>query len=158
MLGCKFRVPYNLGQTRHPRLILNKLPGVAGFGPTGKHDSVSKRELIKQAAGNTLRFHAHGLSFCAGALFDPLGKVGRTPRIGDRPMFRFVALPLLVAGLFATSTASTAQTMPTTPGKPVTLVVSFPSGALAAGVAFAIFEIWFLVALPKGPLETYLGY
>jgi hypothetical protein len=37
-------------------------------------------------------------------------------------------------------------------------VVSFPSGALAAGVAFAIFELWFLVALPKGPLETYLGY
>ncbi|UPY37259.1 tripartite tricarboxylate transporter TctB family protein [Sediminicoccus sp. KRV36] len=37
-------------------------------------------------------------------------------------------------------------------------IVSFPSGALAAGVAFAIFELWFLVALPKGPLETYLGY
>ena len=37
-------------------------------------------------------------------------------------------------------------------------VISFPSGALAAGVAFAIFELWFLVALPKGPLETYLGY
>lgn len=37
-------------------------------------------------------------------------------------------------------------------------VVSFPSGALAAGVAFAIFELWFLVALPKGPLEIYLGY
>ena len=37
-------------------------------------------------------------------------------------------------------------------------VVSFPSGALAAGVAFAVFELWFLVALPKGPLETYLGY
>lgn len=37
-------------------------------------------------------------------------------------------------------------------------VVSFPSGALAAGIAFAVFELWFLVALPKGPLETYLGY
>ena len=37
-------------------------------------------------------------------------------------------------------------------------VVSFPSGALAAGVAFAIFELWFLVALPKGPLEEFLGY
>lgn len=35
---------------------------------------------------------------------------------------------------------------------------SIPSGALAAGVAFAVFELWFLVALPKGPLETYLGY
>jgi len=37
-------------------------------------------------------------------------------------------------------------------------VVSLPSGALAAGIAFAVFELWFLVALPKGPLETYLGY
>ncbi len=37
-------------------------------------------------------------------------------------------------------------------------VVSFPSGALAAGIAFVVFELWFLVALPKGPLETYLGY
>jgi len=37
-------------------------------------------------------------------------------------------------------------------------VTAFPSGALAAGFAFAVFELWFLVALPKGPLETYLGY
>lgn len=37
-------------------------------------------------------------------------------------------------------------------------VVSLPAGALAAGVAFVVFELWFLVALPKGPLETYLGY
>ncbi len=37
-------------------------------------------------------------------------------------------------------------------------VTSLPSGALAASVAFAVFELWFLVALPKGPLETYLGY
>ena len=25
-------------------------------------------------------------------------------------------------------------------------------------VAFLIFEVWFLVPMPKGPLETYLGY
>jgi putative tricarboxylic transport membrane protein len=25
-------------------------------------------------------------------------------------------------------------------------------------VLFAVFEIWFLVSLPKGPIETYLGY
>ena len=24
--------------------------------------------------------------------------------------------------------------------------------------AFVMFEIWFLVPLPKGPLETFLGY
>jgi hypothetical protein len=25
-------------------------------------------------------------------------------------------------------------------------------------VTFLMFEVWFLVPLPKGPLETYLGY
>jgi hypothetical protein len=25
-------------------------------------------------------------------------------------------------------------------------------------VAFLVFEVWFLVPLPKGPLETQLGY
>jgi putative tricarboxylic transport membrane protein len=37
-------------------------------------------------------------------------------------------------------------------------ITSLPAGAAAAIVAFVVFEIWFLVALPKGPLETYLGY
>ncbi|PWS36862.1 tricarboxylate transporter [Falsiroseomonas bella] len=32
------------------------------------------------------------------------------------------------------------------------------SGVATALVAFAVFEIWFLVALPKGPLEELLGY
>ncbi|MES2710409.1 MAG: tripartite tricarboxylate transporter TctB family protein [Pseudomonadota bacterium] len=36
--------------------------------------------------------------------------------------------------------------------------VSLASGALAAVVTFVIFEIWFLVALPKGPLEDALGF
>ena len=36
--------------------------------------------------------------------------------------------------------------------------VAIPSGVLAAIIAFTVFELWFLVALPKGPLETYLGY
>jgi hypothetical protein len=35
---------------------------------------------------------------------------------------------------------------------------ALPAGAAAALVAFAVFEIWFLVALPKGPVETWLGY
>ncbi|WP_270937181.1 tripartite tricarboxylate transporter TctB family protein [Falsiroseomonas oryzae] len=33
-----------------------------------------------------------------------------------------------------------------------------PSGIATALVAFVVFEIWFLVALPKGPLEEFLGY
>ena len=35
---------------------------------------------------------------------------------------------------------------------------SLPAGAAAALVAFVVFEIWFLVALPKGPVEAWLGY
>ncbi len=37
----------------------------------------------------------------------------------------------------------------------------WPSSALAVGVplvAFIIFEKWFLVPMPKGPLEAWLGY
>jgi hypothetical protein len=37
-------------------------------------------------------------------------------------------------------------------------VVSVASGIATAVVAFVVFEIWFLVALPKGPIETWLGY
>jgi putative tricarboxylic transport membrane protein len=33
-----------------------------------------------------------------------------------------------------------------------------PAGLATALVAFVVFEEWFLVALPKGPIETWLGY
>ena len=36
--------------------------------------------------------------------------------------------------------------------------VALASGAATALVAFVVFEQWFLVALPKGPIETWLGY
>ncbi len=32
------------------------------------------------------------------------------------------------------------------------------AGLATALVAFVVFETWFLVALPKGPIETWLGY
>jgi len=35
---------------------------------------------------------------------------------------------------------------------------AIPAGIATAVVAFLVFEIWFLVALPKGPIETWLGY
>jgi hypothetical protein len=35
---------------------------------------------------------------------------------------------------------------------------AIPAGAAAAFVAFVTFEQWFLVALPKGPVESFLGY
>jgi 4-hydroxybenzoate polyprenyltransferase len=37
-------------------------------------------------------------------------------------------------------------------------VTAAASGLATAVVAFVVFEIWFLVSLPKGPLETWLGY
>lgn len=36
--------------------------------------------------------------------------------------------------------------------------VAAASGVATALVAFVVFETWFLVALPKGPIETWLGY
>jgi hypothetical protein len=36
--------------------------------------------------------------------------------------------------------------------------VALPSAVAVALVVFVTFETWFLVALPKGPVETWLGY
>lgn len=38
------------------------------------------------------------------------------------------------------------------------LVTAAATGIATAVITFVVFEIWFLVALPKGPLETWLGY
>ncbi len=35
---------------------------------------------------------------------------------------------------------------------------AIPAGLATALVTFVVFEIWFLVALPKGPIENLLGY
>ncbi|WP_297855419.1 tripartite tricarboxylate transporter TctB family protein [Elioraea sp.] len=36
--------------------------------------------------------------------------------------------------------------------------VALASGVVAAALIFVAFELWFLVALPKGPIEAALGY
>lgn len=36
--------------------------------------------------------------------------------------------------------------------------VAVATGLAVAALAFVTFEIWFLVALPKGPVEEFLGY
>jgi hypothetical protein len=38
------------------------------------------------------------------------------------------------------------------------LARAIPAGIATAVVAFVVFEIWFLVALPKGPVEELLGF
>jgi hypothetical protein len=38
------------------------------------------------------------------------------------------------------------------------LPAAIGAGVATAVVTFAVFETWFLVALPKGPLEEFLGY
>lgn len=50
-------------------------------------------------------------------------------------MPRLTALPLLATVLAFGATSATAQTMPTQPGKPVTLVVSFPAGGAPDQIA-----------------------
>ena len=40
----------------------------------------------------------------------------------------------------------------------VAVVGGGPAGLAVALVAFVVFEEWFLVALPKGPVEAWLGY
>lgn len=35
---------------------------------------------------------------------------------------------------------------------------AIPAGIATALVTFVVFELWFLVALPKGPIEDFLGY
>jgi hypothetical protein len=35
---------------------------------------------------------------------------------------------------------------------------AIPAGVATALVTFVVFELWFLVALPKGPIEDFLGY
>jgi hypothetical protein len=35
---------------------------------------------------------------------------------------------------------------------------AIPAGVATALVTFVVFEVWFLVALPKGPIEDLLGY
>lgn len=50
-------------------------------------------------------------------------------------MIRHLAQPWLLAGLSLCGVAAPAQTMPTHPGKPVTLVVSFPAGGAPDQIA-----------------------
>ena len=38
------------------------------------------------------------------------------------------------------------------------LLIAIPSGLAVGLVAFVVFDLWFLVALPKGPVEDWLGY
>lgn len=38
------------------------------------------------------------------------------------------------------------------------LITAAATGIATAVITFVVFETWFLVALPKGPIETWLGY
>jgi len=61
-----------------------------------------------------------------------------------------------VLGLYVASAALLAWFMSRLGGYP--WVVSIASGLATAAVVFVVFELWFLVSLPKGPLEDLLGY
>jgi len=90
----------------------------------------------------------------------------RGPRFATWAQLRQVSLVFLptaayvavipFAGIYASSAVLVAYFMLRFGG--FGWVTAVLSGLAAAVAAFAIFEIWFLVALPKGPIETALGY
>jgi hypothetical protein len=74
-----------------------------------------------------------------------------------------VLIPLLVyvgairyVGIYVASAAYIALFMAYFGKYPIWYGV--PVGAAVAAALFFMFEVWFLVPLPKGPLEAYLGY
>jgi putative tricarboxylic transport membrane protein len=71
------------------------------------------------------------------------------------PAVAYVAgIPVL--GFYAASTLLVAYFMVALGG--FSWRAAVPTGAAVAVVAFLTFEVWFLVPLPKGPVETLLGY
>lgn len=61
-----------------------------------------------------------------------------------------------VAGIYLASAALVAWFMTRLGGfRPLRAI---PAGIATALVTFTVFEIWFLVALPKGPIEEFLGF
>jgi putative tricarboxylic transport membrane protein len=91
---------------------------------------------------------------------------GRGSRFATWPQLRLVlavlapaivyvaAIPL--AGIYAASALLVGYFMVALGG--FSWRAAVPAGLAVAVAAFLTFEIWFLVALPKGPLETLLGY
>ena len=69
-------------------------------------------------------------------------------------IFYVAAIPF--AGIYVASAAMVAWFMRRLGG--FGWARSIAAGIATAVATFVIFEIWFLVALPKGPLETALGY
>jgi hypothetical protein len=59
-------------------------------------------------------------------------------------------------GLYLASAALVVWFMVRLGGFPLWMAAA--AGLATALVAFVVFELWFLVALPKGPVETWLGY
>jgi hypothetical protein len=73
----------------------------------------------------------------------------------------FIPTALYVAaipftGIYVASAVLVAWFMTRLGGFP--LLRAVPAGIATAVVTFVVFEIWFLVALPKGPLEELLGF
>jgi putative tricarboxylic transport membrane protein len=60
------------------------------------------------------------------------------------------------AGLYLSSAALVVWFMVRLGGFPWWMAAA--AGLATALIAFVVFEEWFLVALPKGPIETWLGY
>jgi hypothetical protein len=71
------------------------------------------------------------------------------------PACAFVAAVLAI-GLYLSAAALVAWFMAVIGG--YRLLTAVLSGIATSAVIFMVFEIWFLVPLPKGPIEALLGY
>lgn len=70
------------------------------------------------------------------------------------PTVVYVAM-ILVLGIYVSSTLLVVYFMTVLGG--YRLLTSIPFGVATALAVFAVFEVWFLISLPKGPLEAWLG-
>ncbi len=88
------------------------------------------------------------------AIFATTEELARVARLFV-PATLFVAAVLAI-GLYLPAAALIAWFMAVLGG--YRLLTSALSGLGGSVVIFVVFETWFLVALPKGPIETLLGY
>ncbi|HZH47424.1 MAG TPA: tripartite tricarboxylate transporter TctB family protein [Roseococcus sp.] len=127
--------------------------GWGGDGPQSGYFPFWIGTVLVLAAMGQLIAAARGASRAEGGFLT--WEQGRTVMTVLVPTAIFV-LVIPHAGLYLPAAALVAWFMCRLGG--FGLARGLASGGATAAVTFVVFEIWFLVALPKGPIETALGY
>ena len=111
--------------------------------------------LIAASLGNLLLvLRARGGGAKGGGIFVTWPQLRLVLSVLLPTVFYVAAIPF--TGLYAASAVLVAWFMIRLGG--FRWWVAVASGLATAAVAFVVFEEWFLVALPKGPVEAFLGY